>query len=411
MTQQKPPIITLDGSTGEGGGQVVRLATSLSALTGIPVHITNVRANREKKSKSGTVKGGGLKAQHTTGVKALAQACGGTTENVVVGASEFKLFPGGSETSLAFRQTENDITIPAASAASATLVFQALFPYLLFSKVREPKPVRLTIKGGTNVSFSPSFEYLDQVMLPTVEAWFGVPKVRREVKKRGWNTGSAEVGVVEFEFTPVAAGRTLKFEKPGERGGVTKVDVTMLVPVEMRGEMELAVRRRLGGVVAGKEVEVVVDEGTGHAARVYVMLVAHTAGGVRLGVDCLYAKKTKGVSAKVIAEGVAGEVVGKLVKELERGGDVDEHLQDQLVVFQALAEGRSVVRGKHAGRQDESSELKKERFEGSGPFGTGSNHTMTARWVADVFLKGKGVSWSTDGEECEGVGWGKEESC
>src|SRR5690606_24605258 len=238
----------------------------------------------------------------------------------------------------------------------------------------------------------------------------GVPRVKRQIIKRGWSAGWPEVGIIAFEFTPLANGQTLQFEKAETRGDITKIALSMLVPYELRSEMESALRRKLEQAFPERPLEVVVDEGTSHPARIYVMLVAHTATGSRFAADCLYAKKTRGVSAKTISEGLANELVNELKREWDRGGDVDEYLQDQLVIFQALAEGSSVIHRQSGGKMDESSvsSANLEFYSGTEPLGTGSEQTTTARWVANTFLKRKGVVWSADGEQCKGVGWGKE---
>lgn len=145
-------------------------------------------------------------------------------------------------------------------------------------------------------------------------------------------------------------------------------------------------------------MKVVVDEDSGDIRRLYLLLVAHTSNGWRLGRDWLYDWKMPilkkggnldGAQVQKIAHDVVGKVVGDLVKEGQAGGCVDEFLQDQLVVFQILAEGSSMV---DAGKEK----------------GKGSLHTQTVRWVAQQMLGGN-VRFD-EGGGCEGVGFrvGKE---
>lgn len=111
-----------------------------------------------------------------------------------------------------------------------------------------------------------------------------------------------------------------------------------------------------------------------------MLLVAETSNGYRLGRDWLYDQKTKGFKVEETCEKLVLKVVNDLKRELKHGGCVDEHMQDQLVVFQALAAGEAAI---DAGKQG------------------ASLHTKTARWVVEKLL---GVNIDNKGN-CHGVGF------
>lgn len=131
-------------------------------------------------------------------------------------------------------------------------------------------------------------------------------------------------------------------------------------------------------------------EESGHPKRLYLLLVAETAGGYRLGRDWLYDRKAKSYTSDDVLEKLVERVVRELESEVAHGGCVDEYMQDQVVVFQALGEGRSGVDGGGGG----SGEGRVEKGGGV------SLHTRTARWVVERLL---GRGFDGDGG-CEGVG-------
>lgn len=303
-----------------------------------------------------------------------------------------------------------------------------MFPFLLFAGNESGEPVELTISGGTNVSFSLSYEYLDQVLLPTLEDWFGV-HVERRIDGRGWSMGPASRGSLWFRIQPVPIGETLRLRDGLELGSkpedfdVKTIDVTMITPSTMHAELEAALRERLEKAFPGVEYDFRKPEESKHESRIYVLLVAKSAT-LRWGRDCLYNGKRKGKTAAKISGEVARAVTKSLAGEVSARGVVDEFLQDQLVIFQALADGRtSFPRSKPEGQgghgrtrqaadaiEDELDRLhigdglRKDRT--GKPFGdpdTDSTHTQTARWVTSQVLEPK-LTWYDKGRVCEGIG-------
>ncbi|RYP75156.1 hypothetical protein DL771_002617 [Monosporascus sp. 5C6A] len=426
-------LLEIDGRTGEGGGQLVRIACALAAVTSQPIRIHHVRGDRPGGRRGG---GGGLKSQHVTALRWLAEATDAHVDGLEVGSQTLEFRPSVAPPT-AFRGRDRSVTIAAESAAaSALLVFQAVFPFLLFAGASEGEgEIELEIRGGTNVSFSPSYEYLDQVMLPTLEDRFGIA-VERRLLSRHWSLGpnSSAPGAIWFKFHPLKPGQTLK-PKPTDGGHVTsregeegasfeirQIDASVLVPHAVRAPLERALARDLGARFPGAGVRFVVGEDSGHEARLYVLVMARSAGGLRWGRDWLYDRSAK----KKTPDGLAAEISRKVCDDLRaevadrRGGVVDGFLQDQLVIFQALAEGRTSFPRRRSSQPDEASADDEEiadlehsvgslglegatrRDKAHEPFGDGSLHARTARWVASELLPA--VRWFDGGSICDGAG-------
>ena len=134
--------VHLDGSTLEGGGQLVRVALTLSALTGIPVHITRIRAGRGGRSA------GGLKESHLAALRVLAEECGASVDGAYVGSTEVLFEPARQR-----QRRQQQRTVELEKPGSVWLILQALLPWYLLRSGGEM--LELTLRGGTNVSASP----------------------------------------------------------------------------------------------------------------------------------------------------------------------------------------------------------------------------------------------------------------
>ncbi|RDW66862.1 RNA 3'-terminal phosphate cyclase [Coleophoma crateriformis] len=381
-------LVELDGRVGEGGGQVVRVAIGLAALTGTPVRIENVRGNRPGK------RGGGLKLQHVASIKWLAEATEAKVSGLFVGSKTVEFVPTLSPAQ--FKPNRSNLHIKADSAASLLLVFQAILPFLLFAAATLGAPILLHIQGGTNVSWSLSYEYLDQVLLPALER-FGI-HIKRTLHHRGWSHGVPTIGDVSFKIPPLLVGTPLKPpEWPLEQGDVIRIDITIIVPHFLIESFKQSLSFEVNLVFPDIQFEFSLVEDSKHFARLYTLLVAHTTTGLRFGRDWLYDKKTKGKSADDLSTEMAEKVVDDLDREIRKGGVIDEYLQDQLIVFQALAAGRSSIPS-----NSETLASDKERLDRTDePFGDGSTHTTTARWATSQVLPK--ARWIDQGRICEGT--------
>ncbi|KAL2044053.1 hypothetical protein N7G274_003576 [Stereocaulon virgatum] len=397
------PPLHLDGTTLEGGGQLLRLALSLSSLTHIPIHVTEIRGKRGKISSPGSA--GGLKPAHLAGVEWLAKATAARTEGMKVKSRELVFRPSTTRSAIVMdgsqsegagvwkdvyqdgKMVRRESRISMATPGAITLILQAILPYVLFcgsatiSDQYETVPLHITIEGGTNVTNSPSIEYVDQVLLPMLSLKLGISPVSTTLHKRGWSSGRNQVGSVTFAIEPLYSASTLPTFVFQDRGSLAKVHVSILVPgVSIRNIVRNMVTTKLLAFYPDIDILFPVDEDSRSDKRLYILLVAETSNGYRLGCDWLFDMKSKGSAVEQKCERLVSKVIKDLKRELEHGGCVDEYMQDQLVIYQALVVGRAQVDG------------------GKGKEGT--LHTRTARWVAEQIL---GLNFDEAGQ-CEGVG-------
>ncbi|RGP63159.1 rna 3 -terminal phosphate cyclase [Fusarium longipes] len=398
--------IELDGRTGEGGGQVVRVAIAIAALTGQAVTITNVRGNRDR---------GGLKSQHVTSIQYLAEITDADVEGLSVGSKTITFAPRRAPTEL----YQRNIKVSAESGSASTLlILQAILPFLIFAGNNFEEPVELQISGGTNVSFSLSFEYLDQIFLPTLEERFGI-QVERTLEHRGWSMGPQSRGQISLKFHPLKIGQSLQYKTPGQKNQdesykVKAVDVSMVVPGSVHEKLRASLTEDLEELFPSTEIHFKLTEDTNLDSRWYILLVAHSTSGVRWGHDWLGSLPKKTKSRDRFTGQVSKQLCRGLYKEVEVGGQADIHLQDQVVIFQALCEGySSFPRGN--GPDDDSfgvlidamgnldvgdGRMRKEKTHE--PFGNGSLHSQTARWVASKMLPS--VEFYNNGDLIKGAG-------
>lgn len=173
MTKTKPKTLKIDGSTGEGGGQIIRTALSLSMLTGTPIEITNIRAGRAKS---------GLMRQHLMCVQASQQISDATVAGAALGSSSFRFAPNAIQS--------GDYHFDIGSAGSTSLVLQTLLPALLFANTNTQTVSTVTIKGGTHNPLAPTTDFLQQAFVPALA-------------KLGMHVG---IECVQAGFAPIGGG-------------------------------------------------------------------------------------------------------------------------------------------------------------------------------------------------------------
>lgn len=298
-------MITIDGSMGEGGGQVLRSALALAVVTGTPFHITNIRANRDKP---------GLRRQHLTAVHAAAQICGGTADGAAVGSRELTFRPG--------RLAAGDYQFDIGSAGSTTLVLQTVLPPLLLAGGRST----VVLEGGTHNPGAPPADFLEKAFLPIINRMG--PRVGITLERPG--------------FAPAGGGRLIVTVEPAPR----------LTPINLidRGEVR---RRHARAVVAGlprsiaeRELMVVAQRAGWNPGELAVEQLPDACGPgniLLLEVESEHVTEVfsavgrRGVRAEQLAESAAGEVV----RYLAAGVPVGDCLADQLLLPFALAGGGS----------------------------------------------------------------------
>lgn len=297
------PMITIDGSQGEGGGQILRTSLSLSLLTGEPVELRAIRAGRARP---------GLQRQHLAAVKA-AQAVGeARVEGASLGASTLSFRPS--------RVVGGEHRFTVGTAGSATLVAQTVLPALLIAR----EPSRLTLEGGTHNPLAPPFEFLAETYLPLVEQ-LGA-RVSSRLERPGFYPAGG--GRFELAIDPAPALGALSLL---ERGGEPQISAEAHV-AGVRGSVavrELArLRERLGwDARIGKVKQLEPEVGPGNVVLVRVASPRVTEIFVSFG--------ERGVLAEHVADRLADEVTAYLATD----APVGPHLADQLLLLLALGSG------------------------------------------------------------------------
>jgi RNA 3'-phosphate cyclase len=142
-------MIEIDGSYGEGGGALLRVSTALSALTGNPIHIQNIRAGRPQP---------GLMPQHLNAILALQNLSKAVVKGLTIGSEEISFIPNALQ--------EGDYQVKVGTAGSINLILQAFIIPAGFA----PGPVEISLKGGTDVRWAPPVDYLRNVTLPVLSS-------------------------------------------------------------------------------------------------------------------------------------------------------------------------------------------------------------------------------------------------
>ena len=307
-------MIDIDGSRGEGGGQVLRTALSMSVLTGSPFIIEKIRAGRKKP---------GLAPQHLTCVRAAAEICAAKVTGDELGSQEVTFEPG----EIRAGTFQFDVAAEKPSAGSTSLVLQTTLPPLLFGLGDS----EVTIAGGTNVAWSPTLEYIKWVFLPAVEELGqGHPQLSVERPRAGWYPRGG--GVITAQLSPLAGSQPLRPIRWVERPTDQPVQVISTVSEQLPdhiGPRQINSARQVLEEVSPKPSLSVSGERISGWPGTAVLVCRGFAGYSALG------KRGKP------AEQVGAEAAKQFRKFLDSRAAIDEHLADQLLIYLAIAEGIS----------------------------------------------------------------------
>lgn len=296
-------MLTIDGSRGEGGGQILRSALALSVATGTPIIIENVRAGRKRP---------GLLRQHLTAVLAARAISGGEVSGAELGSPRVTLHPGPVR--------PGDYEFSVGTAGSACLVLQTVLPPLLTA----PGPTKVSISGGTHNPFAPPFEFLERCFLPVIRRMGA--KVDLALERPGFFPAGG--GRIDAVVEPAEALRPIELH---ERGRIERRRATAIIAHLPRhvADRELAVvSKRLGFRLKETEIrEAPESAGPGNA------LLIEVAGGDACEIVTAFGQRGKP------AEKVAAAAVREMKRYLDSTAPVGERLADQLLLSLALAGG------------------------------------------------------------------------
>lgn len=302
-------MITIDGSFGEGGGQIIRTSLALSLITGKPFRIYNVRARRARP---------GLQPQHLLAVKAAAEIGGAKADGAMVGSGEFTFEPG--------EVVPGDYTFSIGTAGSTTLVLQALLPPLMIAGA----PSRLTLEGGTHNVHAPPFEFLKKTFLPLVN--LTGPRIALELERYGFYPPGG--GRILVTIEPQPARNRIDLHERGEIGAQrARALVVRLPPGIAERELDV-IREMLAWSDEQLELETS-DNAYSPGNVVTIEIESERVTEVFTGIG------ERGVRAEVVAERAAREAQQYLALD----APVGEHLADQLLIPLALAGGGSYLTG------------------------------------------------------------------
>ncbi len=303
--------ILIDGSYGEGGGQILRTASALSAITGIPCRIVNIRINRRKP---------GLAHQHVIGLRALRELCEGRLQGDSVGSLEIAFYPGRIEAKAL------NIQIP--TAGSVTMVMQTLLLPALSA------PGRVTVNfhgGGTDTFFSPSIDYCRSVFFKILQR-LGMITETKVINRGFYPKGGARV---RFETLP---GHPRNWNC-SERGELREITIISGASDKLKGasvaeRQAKSAEEKLKSELA-LPIERKIEYSDTLSAGSFINIVADfkytTVGSDALG--------QRGKRAEVVGDEAAVE----FLKEFNSGACLDKYAGDQIVPFLSLAEGNSEV--------------------------------------------------------------------
>lgn len=297
--------LIIDGSQGEGGGQVLRTALTLSILTKQPIELINIRANRNKP---------GLLRQHLTSVLAAKAICGAKTEGVELGASRIRFSPGD------VKPGEYHFSI--GTAGSTVLVCQTILPVLMLANGSS----KVTFEGGTHNGMSPSLCFLEHSYLPVLKM-MGV-KCKINVDKLGFYPAGG--GKWQISIEPIAALKPINLTNVGadfadKMEHCSLKALISLLPSSI-GQREVNTAKKiLGWQEAESEIQEVITPGPGNSFQLRIDNKTYNSIFEVVG--------ELGVSAERVAKRAAGRVN----KFIHAQAAVEEHLADQLLLLIALA--------------------------------------------------------------------------
>ncbi|MEM0021359.1 MAG: RNA 3'-terminal phosphate cyclase [Fervidicoccaceae archaeon] len=301
--------VLIDGSYGEGGGQIVRTSIALSAVSGRPVKIFNIRARR---------KNPGLQHQHLSAIRAIAMISEGRISGATLGSTEVFFVPG--------KLRSGNFRIDVGTAGSVTLIAQALLPILPFL----PGRTKIEIIGGTDVPWSPTSDYFSTVVVGISEA-IGL-KFSFEIVKRGYYPKGGGRVIIEIDEPPGEI-RPFKLIERGELKEIIILSTAHNLPRHVAERQANSAAEMLQSAMREVKLRRVIEDDSKGERPLdpgsSIAIVARTEKSF-LGSDSL---GERGKRAEVVGK----EATEKLIEDLSTGKALDRHMSDMLIPIAALA--------------------------------------------------------------------------
>ena len=355
-------LIRIDGSQGEGGGQIVRSSLALSMVTGIPFTIEKIRAGRERS---------GLMRQHLTAVQAAQRVCGAEVEGDAIGSERLMFRPGAV--------VPGDYQFAIGTAGSAALVLQTVLPPLLLADA----PSRLILEGGTHNPWAPPYDFIERVYFPLIQRMG--PRVLSTIERHGFYPAGGGRFVVSIEPSLSSIDSPPAIHRKG-RG--------WLVPFDLLDRGAIRVRRgrvlicNLPSHIAQRECDELMRLSTWSEGYPACETVSGTGPGNAVLLELESEHITEMFVAigeyGVSAESIARRAIDELRAYLKADVAVGPRLADQFLLPQAIAVWLSKGTNDHRSASFRTTRL--------------TNHSLTHIDVIKTFL-GIDIKVQTDGEQ------------
>ncbi|MDI6916362.1 MAG: RNA 3'-terminal phosphate cyclase [Thermoplasmatales archaeon] len=295
-------IIEIDGSFGEGGGQIVRTAVALSALTNKPVKVFNIRAKR---------KNPGLSYQHLTAINSVAEICDAEIKGLWKGSSVIEFYPK--------KINHGVFDFDVGTAGSVTLVLQCCLLPGLFADEK----TKIKIRGGTDVKWSPPVDYFSHVFLEILSK-MGVKTELKIIKRGCYPKGGGEINV---NIEPVKELKGLDLSQTKETKNIKGTVFISNLPEHILKRMKDSALKKLLGYDVNIKDEIAHSFSPGAGITLWTDTL--------LGSSCL---GELGIPAERVGESAANNLLG----EIKSGATLDVYASDQILPYLVLAKNKSV---------------------------------------------------------------------
>ena len=296
-------FLKINGEHGEGGGQIIRSAITLSCITNQAIHLENIRKNRKE---------GGLKAQHLTAIKILQKISNANVIGAKIGSTELKFIPGNVES----LELIEDVK----TAGSISLILQVLIPVVSILQ----KKLILIIKGGTDVLWSPSMDYT-QYVLKEAYSRMGIEFSIKIVSRGYYPKGKGEI---KLEVYPAKI-KSVTFSERKTKNAKLICTFSKISDKIIKEKIN-KIKEKLSRKKINVKIEIKEEEAIDSGASLLIYSIDNNS---IMGIDALFNKKTQNFDLD-------------LNKIIDNSLGLDEKLADMIVVPASLTKGKTVFRVK-----------------------------------------------------------------